>query len=293
MSTVAHEGNPRTFSIAVTGTLDGDIFLIPDGDVPTPPSPLPTEPNNPPTSGSGDCTGEVEFIQGSLNPVAVNQIGSYEQSDPLIVYGVSGENSEPCGALTYVRLPMLPSPDLYCVRYGGISGDFRIYLDEQLGTPRLGLVIQVNRESLANSLSAYALIADFTDDTVKLCTWENESANVYDTILSSDSMSNWLITDSEGRQYVSFQNFRLDTDLEDFCESSSDYSLEASSTASGTHSQSVAKASALDDTTQNIGAGFIFVGVAGSGNLVDAGIIKLEISSASSIAGFSSLGLSL
>lgn len=54
--TVAHEGNPRTNSLAVSGTLDGDVFITIEGNsVPQPPTVPPTGPTSPPNVTSNSA----------------------------------------------------------------------------------------------------------------------------------------------------------------------------------------------------------------------------------------------
>ena len=72
--TVAHEGNPRSNSLVVSGTLDGEAFIHfipPDVITATPP-----EPSTPPPSTGGDCSDCTSIIPSTINQAMIDVCAS-------------------------------------------------------------------------------------------------------------------------------------------------------------------------------------------------------------------------
>jgi hypothetical protein len=201
-ATVAHEGNPRTNSLTVSGTLDGDIFLIP---LPPPPDPVsgtppedivrPLPPPGPPTfcldAATIMDTDEVTFDAESsiikvysalLDPPAISLV----ETESLVVEHVPGEEAFDITALDYTVLTgeclagyvicdMIHNPDGAAPQGRETSVGLR-YVGPVSGLPMSGLCVAVDTTStnLAN-FTGWVLLVNEQAQLTQLMYYLNES----------------------------------------------------------------------------------------------------------------------
>lgn len=146
-----------------------------------------------------ECTiPAIQYILGgfSMAPFGAPSLSSnaYHQSDDFTIECTSAENSHPCFGISYFDAIRLWAGEGWetCFDCLDFSLNLIIPLASVVGTPRVGIVIQVVDDSEAVDTQCFGLVVDFTDDTVKLILWNHESLETYGTILASRPMSEWI-----------------------------------------------------------------------------------------------------
>lgn len=192
MPVVAHEGNPRTNSLAVSGTLDGDVYLIFAGEpAAIPPTPLPAPPpiNEPgmtvscPDVFSWNDDRDDPFTGWTTGRETTTTIETYDPNLAMVVHP-----SPACYGVIYKSMPQAASftnstgtewpiqQALYQAKFLSLNS----------GAPRAGLCVAVQdpTRSTAN-LTLFAVVVDWAAGTSGLYYWKD--GDIADLALATSS----------------------------------------------------------------------------------------------------------
>jgi hypothetical protein len=190
-ATVAHEGNPRTNSLAITGTLDGEAWLIPTflpGSAVSGTDETAIVRDFPPAPGGielirieqscGDMfvwTKDYGHETSPFNLSSFTNSGqNWSEYDPTFKLTVRSVVAGCCGILRHLPRRPITSNNLS----GDPSSDLRFItrVDSVSGTPQVGICIWMD-ESLTsvNSVSCFALIPNYTTEITTLYKFSSDS----------------------------------------------------------------------------------------------------------------------
>ena len=142
-------------------------------------------------------SGELALIS---QPYELSFTRYYTQVPGFVINCTSGQNEAPCYGISYGQATVIADPgfpDYDAFNYYTVwhTQNLHIPLSSVVGTPRVGIGVNVRNDSTAFDTRCYGLIADFADNTIKFVFWNNESLEDYGTILGSISMDDVTIDD--------------------------------------------------------------------------------------------------